>query len=58
MLVPEYLLEKVWGMGYEGQNHLLRQAIHRLRHKIEADPKKPQFIQTRPGSGYEFIPPH
>jgi DNA-binding response OmpR family regulator len=57
VLVPDYLLEKVWGMGYEGQNRLLRQAIHRLRQKIEPDPKEPQFIQTRPGSGYEFVPP-
>jgi DNA-binding response OmpR family regulator len=57
VLVPEYLLKKVWGMGYEGENHLLRQAIHRLRRKIERDPRNPQYIQTRPGIGYVFTPP-
>ncbi|MFZ5917733.1 MAG: response regulator transcription factor [Chloroflexota bacterium] len=54
VLVPEYLLDKVWGVGYEGENRLLWQAIHRLRQKIERDPKEPQYIQTRPGIGYVF----
>jgi DNA-binding response OmpR family regulator len=57
VLVPEYLLEKVWGMGYEGENRLLWQAIHRLRRKIERDPRSPQYIQTRPGIGYVFVLP-
>jgi len=54
ILVPEYLLEKVWGMGHEGEVQLLWQAIHRLRHKIETDPQNPRYIQTRPGIGYIF----
>ncbi|NIO69846.1 MAG: response regulator [Anaerolineae bacterium] len=57
VLVPEYLLEKVWGMGYEGENHLLWQAVHRLRRKIERDPRNPKYIQTRPGIGYVFALP-
>lgn len=57
VLVPEYLLEKVWGMGYEGENRLLWQAVHRLRRKIERDPRNPQYIQTRPGIGYIFALP-
>jgi DNA-binding response OmpR family regulator len=57
VLVPEYLLEKVWGIGYEGENHLLWQAVHRLRRKIERDPRNPQYVQTRPGIGYVFAPP-
>lgn len=57
VLVPEYLLEKVWGVGYEGENQLLRQAIHRLRRKIESDPDQQQLIQNRPALGYVFVPP-
>jgi len=57
VLVPEYLLEKVWGMGYEGENRLLWQAVHRLRRKIERDPQNPQYIQTRSGIGYVFALP-
>jgi DNA-binding response OmpR family regulator len=54
ILVPDYLLEKVWGYGEQCSERLLRQAIHRLRNKIEADPRHPTHIQTRSGMGYEF----
>ncbi|MGC9396505.1 MAG: response regulator transcription factor [Anaerolineae bacterium] len=33
---------------------LLRAPLHRLRHKIEANPKKPRFIHTLRGRGYMF----
>lgn len=57
VLVPEYLLEKVWGSESEADSHLVWQAIHRLRRKIERDPQNPQYIQTRPGIGYVLMPP-
>ncbi len=57
VVVPEHLLEKVWGVGYEGEHRLVWQAIHRLRRKIEPDPQNPELIQTRPGIGYVFVPP-
>lgn len=56
VLEPEYLLEAVWGMGHEEEGLLLRQIIHRLRRKIEPDPKNPYYIQTRVGLGYVFAP--
>lgn len=52
VLSPAHLLDQVWGRKYEGENRVLRQAIHRLRHKIEPDPQNPQYIQTEPGAGY------
>jgi DNA-binding response OmpR family regulator len=58
LLVPDHLLEKVWGPGYEGGDKLVRQAIHRLRCKMERDPRHPEYIQTRPGLGYVFVPPN
>lgn len=57
ILVPEYLTEKVWGPGYEEGDKLVRQTIHRLRRKIETDPHRPEYIRTRPGVGYIFLPP-
>jgi DNA-binding response OmpR family regulator len=52
--VVDYLVEKVWGPGYEEGEKLIRQAIHRLRRKIEPDPAHPRYIHTRPGIGYLF----
>lgn len=57
VLVPDYLLERVWGVGYEGEVRLVRQAIHRLRAKLEPDPQNPRYIETRPGIGYVFATP-
>ena len=57
VLVPDYLLERVWSEGYTGETRVLRLAIHRLRLKIEIDPQDPQYIQTRPGMGYIFVVP-
>ncbi|NPV77992.1 MAG: response regulator transcription factor [Anaerolineae bacterium] len=52
VLTTDYILEKVWGSGYEGEEHLVWKIIHRLRQKIELDPKQPRYIHTKPGIGY------
>ena len=57
IVVSEHLLETVWGAGYEKEDRVLRQAIYRLRQKIEPDPKNPQYIQTRSGLGYILVSP-
>lgn len=57
IVAPDHLLEKVWGPGYEAEHRMLRQVVYRLRQKIEADTKNPQFIQTRSGLGYIFVLP-
>lgn len=56
VLVPDYLLDAVWGYGDETEPRLLWQAIHRLRQKIEPDPRNPTYIHTRRGIGYLFSP--
>ncbi len=57
VLVPDYLLEKVWGSAYVGENRLVWQAIHRLRQTIEPEPRAPRFIQNKPGIGYVLTSP-
>lgn len=54
VLLPNYLLEDIWGTGREENHQLLWQAIHRLRKKIEPDPKNPSYLHTRPSVGYVF----
>jgi DNA-binding response OmpR family regulator len=57
VLVPDHLAESVWGPGCDDCDKLIRQAIHRVRRKIEQDSRHPEYIQTRPGLGYVFVPP-
>ena len=49
------LLIQVWGHRNSGDRQLLKQLVHRLRHKIEADPASPQLLQTSAGSGYKLV---
>ena len=56
-LEPEHLLGAIWGPGYEQDDHVLRQAIYRLRKKIEPDPSAPRYIHNQPGVGYLLATP-
>jgi len=48
------LLNAVWGYSHDGYEHTVNSHINRLRAKIEADPARPEFIQTVWGVGYKF----
>ena len=42
----------VWGYRGMGDRQLLKQLVHRLRRKIEADPADPKHLITVSGLGY------
>ncbi len=48
------ILDKVWGVKYEGTTRTLDQHIVKLRQKIEEDPSNPKHIVTVHGVGYRF----
>ncbi len=54
VLIHRHLLREVWGLGYDQDANLLRVNISKLRHKIEPDPARPQYIITEPGVGYRL----
>jgi DNA-binding response OmpR family regulator len=48
------LLVQVWGHRSGGDRQLLKQLVHRLRHKIEPDPAAPALLRTAP-AGYKLV---
>ena len=50
----ERILRHVWGSRGAGDRQLLKQLVHRLRQKIEADPAQPARLRTEPGVGYRL----
>ena len=52
VLSREQLLEEVWGYNYFGDVRTVDVTIRRLREKIEEDPSRPDYINTRRGQGY------
>jgi len=52
------LLTEVWGWEYADETGYLKVYIHRLRQKIEPDPRRPRYILSERGRGYWFqVPP-
>ena len=49
------LLVQIWGHRNSGDRQLLKQLVHRLRQKIEADPAVPRVLQTAAGAGYKLV---
>jgi two-component system KDP operon response regulator KdpE len=54
VLTHHQLLREVWGVGAEQDTHMLRVNISNLRHKLETDPTRPEYIVTEPGVGYRL----
>ena len=48
------LLNRIWGVNFEGFEHTVNSHINRLRSKIEKNMNEPEFILTTWGVGYKF----
>jgi two-component system KDP operon response regulator KdpE len=48
------LLEQVWGPGHDHQMQYLRVYMTQLRHKLERQPARPQYLLTETGIGYRL----
>jgi DNA-binding response OmpR family regulator len=55
-LPAERLLSHVWGSRGSGDRQLLKQLVHRLRQKIEAEATEPRYLVTVSGVGYALRP--
>jgi DNA-binding response OmpR family regulator len=54
-VTTDFLLRRLWPLE-EVFEDTLRVHVHRLRQKIEADPRKPRYVVTERGLGYRFEP--
>jgi two-component system KDP operon response regulator KdpE len=54
LLTHRWLLERVWGAGYQEDVEVLRVFVSQLRRKIEPVPERPSLILTDPGIGYRW----
>ena len=50
----ERLLRHVWGDRISGDRQALKQLVHRLRQKIEAQPAEPRYLLSAAGVGYRL----
>jgi two-component system KDP operon response regulator KdpE len=55
IMSSQRILEVVWGPEYRDDLDYVKLYIWRLRHKIEPDPERPEYLLTERGVGYRFI---
>jgi DNA-binding response OmpR family regulator len=48
------LLERVWGGGHFGDDHVVDVHVANLRKKLGDDPTNPRYVETVRGVGYRF----
>ena len=54
VLSRQKLLDRVWGMDYVGDDHVVDVHLGNLRRKLGDDATSPTFIETVRGVGYRF----
>ncbi|PAB58382.1 response regulator transcription factor [Anaeromicrobium sediminis] len=54
ILSRDTLVEKAFGIDFDGIDRTVDVHIKNIRHKIEDNPKEPQYIETVYGMGYKF----
>ena len=55
VLTWQALLKEVWELEcWQGDKDMVKIEVHRLRQKLEPNPKQPTFIHTERGVGYYF----
>jgi len=54
VLSSDVIMVGAWGHDGSGETRALRNVIHRLRRKIELDPRHPLILWTAAGKGYSF----
>jgi len=56
VLSREEMMDRIRGIDWEAYNRSIDVAVSRLRHKLQDDPKRPRYIKTIWGTGYQFLP--
>jgi DNA-binding response OmpR family regulator len=55
VLTRDQLMERLKGMEHEAFDRSMDVLVSRLRQKLKDDPRKPRYIRTVYGAGYEFL---
>ena len=55
VLTRDEILDDLWGGDYAAESNVVNRQIRKLRAKLQDDWRRPRFIATVPGEGYQFV---
>jgi two-component system, OmpR family, alkaline phosphatase synthesis response regulator PhoP len=56
LLTRDEILDYLWGSDYAAESNVVDRHIRNLRAKLQNDWRRPRYIVTVPGQGYQFSP--
>jgi two-component system, OmpR family, alkaline phosphatase synthesis response regulator PhoP len=56
LLSRDEILDYLWGTDYAAESNVVDRHIRNLRAKLQNDWRRPRYIVTVPGQGYQFSP--
>jgi DNA-binding response OmpR family regulator len=55
VLTRDEILDHLWGGDYAAGSNVVDRQIRTLRAKLQDDWRRPRYIATVPGKGYQFV---
>ncbi|MGB0909961.1 MAG: response regulator [Nitrospirales bacterium] len=56
VLSRDEIMDRIRGVDWDAYNRSIDVGVSRLRQKLQDDPKRPRYIKTIWGAGYQFLP--
>jgi len=56
LLTRDEIIDYLWGTDYAAESNVVDRHVRNLRAKLQNDWKRPRYIITVPGRGYQFTP--
>lgn len=57
VVTREQIMDSLWGADYVAESNVVDRHVRNLREKLQNSWRRPQFIATVPGQGYQFVMP-
>jgi DNA-binding response OmpR family regulator len=55
VLTRDEILDNLWGGDYTAESNVVDRQIRKLRTKLQDDWRRPRYIATVSGKGYQFV---
>src|SRR5215204_3210548 len=55
VVTRDEILDDLWGGDFAAESNIVDRQVRKLRAKLQDDWRRPRYIATVPGKGYQFV---